>query len=69
MTETKTTTSKVREIRKALDYTQAEMADSLGCSHTAARRYEYDGTLPKNRAVLANLRKLAAKAGVKIETG
>jgi transcriptional regulator with XRE-family HTH domain len=57
----------VKDVRKALDLTQEEMARRLGCSKTSERRFEYTATLPRVTAVLANLRKLAKQAGVEIE--
>jgi transcriptional regulator with XRE-family HTH domain len=61
--------SPVKEIRKALGLTQEEMAAKLECSYASARRFEYEGTLPRQRAVMNNLRKLAKQAGVQLESG
>lgn len=60
--------SPVKTIRLALNLTQEEMAAKMGCSITSARRFEYDGTMPKVKAVLGNLRKLAKQAGIDIES-
>ena len=67
MSEAANPTSPVRAVREALGITQTEMADKIGCSHTSERRFEYDGTLPRNKAVLKNLQRLAKQAGVKLE--
>lgn len=57
----------VLETRKALKLSQREMADAIGVSFTTARRCEYEARLPMSRAAVANLRKLAARAGVEME--
>jgi transcriptional regulator with XRE-family HTH domain len=57
----------VLETRKALKLSQREMADAIGVSFTTARRCEYESRLPTSRAAVANLRKLAARAGVEME--
>jgi transcriptional regulator with XRE-family HTH domain len=62
-----TTTSPIKTVRLALNLTQEEMAAKLGCSITSERRFEYDGTLPKVKAVLGNFKKLAKQAGIEIE--
>jgi transcriptional regulator with XRE-family HTH domain len=46
--------------------TQQEMADRLGCSLSSLRRFEYDGSLPTQKLVLANLRKMARVAGLDV---
>jgi DNA-binding transcriptional regulator YiaG len=58
----------VKDVRKALDLTQREMADKLQCSFTTARRCEYEARLPQTAAVVSNLKKLAKQAGVSIES-
>jgi transcriptional regulator with XRE-family HTH domain len=57
----------VRDTRAALKISQEEMAQRLGCSISSARRFEYDGTIPRNRAVMGNLQRLAKQAGVSLE--
>jgi len=64
---TLSTKNPVKEIRAALGLTQEEMAQRLGCSLTSQRRFEYQRTLPKVKAVAGNLRKLAKQAGVELE--
>jgi transcriptional regulator with XRE-family HTH domain len=46
--------------------TQLEMANRLGCSLSSLQRFEYDGTLPTQKLVLANLRKMARVAGLSV---
>lgn len=58
----------VKSVRAALGLTQEDMAAKMGCSITSQRRFEYDGTLPKVKAMLGNFRKLAKQAGVEIDT-
>ncbi len=57
----------VKETRLALKLTQMEMADAIGCSFSTERRCERESRLPSSRAAVANLRKLAKKAGVGME--
>ena len=59
--------SPVKAVREALGLTQEEMPAKLGCSITSERRFEYDATLPKVKAVLGNFRKLTQQAGVEVE--
>ena len=59
--------SPMREIRLKLEFTQQQLADELGIHKDSERRHEYDGTLPKSRAVQKNLQRLAKKAGVSLE--
>jgi len=56
----------VKDVRTALELTQEEMAQRLGCSITSERRFEYTSAIPRTKAVLANLQKLAKQAGVQI---
>jgi DNA-binding transcriptional regulator YiaG len=56
----------VREIRTALKLSQEDMAQRLGCSISSERRFEYTGTIPRNKAVLVNLHRLAKQAGVQL---
>ncbi len=58
----------MRAIRAALGLTQKEMADEMGCSLSAERRYEYADALPGTLAGKKALAKLAKKAGVELET-
>jgi len=57
----------VKDTRLALELTQMEMADKIGVSFATERRCEYEARLPTSRAAVANLRKLAARAGVEME--
>ncbi len=59
--------SPVREVRLALGLTQEQLAKKMGCSLSSERRFEYSGTTPTVGAVLANFRRLAAKAGVSLD--
>ncbi len=63
------TPNPVREIRDVLKLTQEEMAQRMGCSITSQRRLGYEGTLPRDKAVKANLAKLAQQAKVEIPEG
>jgi DNA-binding XRE family transcriptional regulator len=58
----------VKDVRTALKLTQREMAEKLQCSFATERRCEYEARLPQTAAVVANLRTLAAQAGISIET-
>ncbi len=64
---TEATVSKVRAIREALQLTQKDMADKMGCSLSALRRYEYDDALPGTIAGKKAIAALAKKAGVELE--
>jgi transcriptional regulator with XRE-family HTH domain len=61
------TPSLVKAVRLLLNLTQEEMAAKLGCSITSERRFEYEATLPKVKAVRERFEKMAKKAGVEIE--
>jgi transcriptional regulator with XRE-family HTH domain len=60
--------AKVRAIREALNLTQKDMAEQMGISLSALRRYEYDNALPGTLAAKKALATLAKKAGVELET-
>jgi transcriptional regulator with XRE-family HTH domain len=57
----------VREVRAALGLTQQQMADELRTSLMTARRCEYEKRLPGTRAGKEEFKRLAKKAGVKVE--
>ncbi len=57
----------VREVRTALGLTQQQMADELRTSLMTARRCEYQKRLPGTRGALEQFKRLAKKAGVKVE--
>ncbi len=59
--------SLVKAVRLSLNLTQEEMAAKLGCSITSERRFEYEATLPKVKAVRERFEKMAKKAGIQIE--
>ncbi len=68
MSETLTTVeNKVRAIREALNLTQKQMAEEMGISLSALRRYEYDSALPGTLAGKKALAMLAKKAGVSLD--
>jgi transcriptional regulator with XRE-family HTH domain len=56
--------SRVRAVRVASGMTQRQFAALIGCSYASERRFEYKDTLPKNAAVMANLRRAAKRVGV-----
>jgi transcriptional regulator with XRE-family HTH domain len=56
--------SLVRQIRKALGLTQAQMAEQIGCKVLSIKRFERDNKLPRVDAVMRNLRLLATEAGI-----
>jgi transcriptional regulator with XRE-family HTH domain len=58
----------MREIRIAHDLSQAEMAAKLGCSIPSVKRLEGAGTLPKNAAVMRNLKALGTLANIEVES-
>ena len=43
----------IRQARKSLDLTQAELADRLGIHHTAISRYETGAAIPDKRTMIA----------------
>ena len=57
----------MRDVRKAHNYTQQEMADKLGCSVITVKRLEKESGLPSNTAVLRNLKALATLVSVEVE--
>lgn len=57
----------LKDMRQALGLTQEQMARELQCSINTVRRCEYDGRLPKNEAVLGNLRRILAAAGLETD--
>lgn len=56
----------LRAVRLANDMTQAEFAARMGLSLPSVKRLESNGGLPKNAAVLRNLRALATLAGIEL---
>jgi transcriptional regulator with XRE-family HTH domain len=62
-----TPSNPVREVRQALGLTQLEMAVKLGCSHFMGWRCEDKRMLPRETAILIELRTLAKRAGIHIE--
>ncbi len=64
------TQSPVRALRDALakaegkPITQQQMAERLGAAFISVRRWEQSGSLPQQRAVLSNYKKLARKVSV-----
>ncbi len=59
--------SKVRAIRESLGLTQVAMAEKMGCSLSALRRYEYDNALPGTLAGKKAMAALAKKTGVALD--
>jgi transcriptional regulator with XRE-family HTH domain len=57
----------VKEVRERLGLTQQQMADELRMSLMTARRCEYEKRIPGTRAGKEELKRLAKKAGVRIE--
>jgi DNA-binding XRE family transcriptional regulator len=57
----------VREVRVKLGLTQQQMADELRTSLMTARRCEYEKRIPGTLAAKDELKRLAKKAGVRIE--
>ena len=57
----------VKEVRQALDFSRHQMAGELGCMQTLVWYWEEEALLPRQRAVMNNLRKLAKQAGIQIE--
>lgn len=43
----------IREARKALNLTQAELAEKLGVDHSAISRYETGAVAPDKRTMIA----------------
>lgn len=66
MEEATATRNLMRDIRTANDLTQAQMAVKLGCSIPSVKRLEAAGTLPKNAAVLRNLKALGTLVNIEV---
>lgn len=64
---TPTSKSPVLTVRKATEETQVEFAKRLGVGLRSLKRYEHDGTLPRNQAVMRQLRALAKRHNISIE--
>lgn len=66
MNQTITTRNFLRDIRTANDLSQSAMATKLGCSTASIKRFEGTNTLPKNAAVLRNLRALGTLVNIEV---
>jgi ribosome-binding protein aMBF1 (putative translation factor) len=58
----------VRATREALGMTQEDVAREIKCSLSAVRRFERERALPSNSAIKENFQKLAARAGIEIDS-
>jgi transcriptional regulator with XRE-family HTH domain len=67
MDQTIATRNVMREIRLANGFSQPEMAAKLGCSIPSVKRLEGGGTLPKNAAVLRNLKAMGTLVNIEVE--
>ena len=71
--ETSTATTEIKspvlEVRKASGATQVEFAKKLGVGLRSLKRFEIEGRMPRNMAVMRTLRSLAKKHGVDLPEG
>jgi len=56
----------LKEIRIARGISQPKMAEELGCSVQAIKLHEANATLPKNAAVLRNLKALGTLVNIEV---